>query len=95
MKGKESIKLNKKIKCDNAYWVDSLKYNLLSVEQLISSGCKVGFQNRLTNIYDGTSELVGSGEQTRGNLFYLDLFEDTLYLHNVKMFGYGIRGYVM
>ena len=31
VKGKGSIKLNENIKCDNSYWVDVLKYNLLSV----------------------------------------------------------------
>ena len=31
VKGKGSIPLNDKIKCDNAYWFDCLKYNLLFV----------------------------------------------------------------
>ena len=31
IKGKGSIKLTKKISCDNAYYVEGLNYNLLSV----------------------------------------------------------------
>lgn len=43
VKGKGSIILNDKIRCDNAHWVDGLKYNLLSVAQLNSSGYRVEF----------------------------------------------------
>ena len=45
--------------------------------QLNSLGYKVEFYNKKTKIYDTTGELIGSGDQTRGNLFYLDLSEDT------------------
>ena len=38
VEGKWSIILNDKIICDNAYWVDGLKYNLLSVAHLNSLG---------------------------------------------------------
>ena len=31
VKGKGAIQLIEKIKCDNVYWVEGLKYNLLSV----------------------------------------------------------------
>ena len=62
--------------CDNAYWVDGLKYNLLSVAQLISYGYRVECKNRKENIYDAIGELSGRGEKKRGNSFYLDLFED-------------------
>ena len=31
IKGKGSIKLTEKISCDNAYYVEGLNYNLLSV----------------------------------------------------------------
>ena len=43
VKGKGSIRLTKKITYDNAYLVEGLNYNLLSVLQLNSSGCKVNF----------------------------------------------------
>ena len=65
------------IQCDNAYWVDGLKYNLLSVAQLIISGYRVEFQHKKVKIYDANGELIRSGEKTRGNLFYLDLSNDT------------------
>ena len=43
IKGKGSIKLIEKILCDNAYYVEGLNYNLLSVSQLNNLGCKVEF----------------------------------------------------
>lgn len=43
VKHKGSIILNDKIICDNAYWVDGLKYNLLSVAYLNSSCYRVEF----------------------------------------------------
>ena len=39
--GKGSIKLTERISCDNAYYVEGLNYNLLSVSQLTNVGCKV------------------------------------------------------
>ena len=43
IKGKGSIKLTNKISCDNAYYVEGLNYNLLSVSQLGNVGYKVEF----------------------------------------------------
>lgn len=77
VKGKWSTILNDKIRCDNSYMVDGLKYNLLIMAQFISLGYWVEFQNKKAKIYDDTGEHIGSGEKTRGNLFYLDLYEDT------------------
>jgi hypothetical protein len=76
--------LNDKIIFDHAYWVYGLKYNLLSVAQLVILGYQLEFQNRKTKIYDATGELIGSGDQIRGNLFYLDLSEDTCLLAQFK-----------
>ena len=77
VKGKGSIILNDKIRCDNAYWVDGLKYNLLSVAQLNSSGYQVEFHHKQAKIFNATSELIGSGKQTRCNFLYVDLSKDT------------------
>ena len=41
IKGKGRISLTNELVCDNAYWVEGLKHNLLSVEQLINIGFKV------------------------------------------------------
>ena len=38
VRGKGSIKLTDKIICDNAYYVEELKYNLLSVLKINSLG---------------------------------------------------------
>ena len=47
IKGKGSIKLTDKISCDNAYYVEGLNYNLLSVSQLNKLECKVEFKTNL------------------------------------------------
>ena len=59
--------------CDNAYYVEGLNYNLLSVSQQNNSGCKLVFENRISKIYDIDGNMIGNGDQTRSNLFYLDI----------------------
>ena len=61
IKGKGSIKLTEKISCDNAYYVEGLNYNLLSVSQLGNIGCKVEFENKIAKIYDSQGSLIGKG----------------------------------
>ena len=46
IKGKGSIKLTENILCDNAYFVEGINYNLLSVSQLNNSGYKVEFEKK-------------------------------------------------
>ena len=55
---KGSIKLTDKISCDNAYYVEGLNYNLLSVSQLNNLGCKVEFENKFAKIYDTNGNLI-------------------------------------
>ena len=62
IKGKGSIKLTEKISCDNAYYVEGLNYNLLSVSQLGNVGCKVEFGNKTAKIYDSDGKLIGKGD---------------------------------
>ena len=64
--------LNDKIRCGDAYWVQRLKYNLLSISQLNNIGHKIEFQNDKGKIYDGNKNLICTGEQTIGNLFHLN-----------------------
>ena len=59
--------------CDNAYYVEALNYNLLTVSQLNSSGYKVEFENKIEKIYDTDGTPIGNGDQTRGIIFYLDM----------------------
>ena len=77
IKGKCSIKLTEKISCDNVYYVEGLNYNLLSVSQLNNLGCKFKFGKKTTKIYDTNGNLIGKGDQTRSNLFYLDIEDAT------------------
>ena len=43
MKGRGTLMLNDKIRFDDAYWVEGLKYKLLSIDQLNKTGQKIEF----------------------------------------------------
>ena len=43
------------------------------MSQLGNVGCKVEFGNKIAKIYDTDGNLIGKGDQTRSNLFYLDM----------------------
>ena len=73
IKGRGRISLTKELVCDNAYWLEGLKHNLLSVAQLINIGFKAEFMHGKERLLDDKEKLIGSGKQTKGNLFYLDL----------------------
>ena len=47
------------------------------MSQLNNLGCKVEFENKIAKIYDTDGKLIGKGDQTRGNLFYLDIEDAT------------------
>ena len=59
--------------CGNAYQVEGLKHNLLSVAQLNNIGFEVEFMEGKARLLDDKGKLIGSGKQAKGNLFYLDL----------------------
>ena len=40
-------------------------------------GGKVEFENKIAKIYDTDGKLIRNGDQTRGNLFYLDMNDAT------------------
>ena len=46
IKGKGHISLTNELVCDNAYWVEGLKHNLLFVAQIINIGYNVEFMHR-------------------------------------------------
>ena len=46
---------------------------MLSVSLLKKLGYRVEFHHRKAKIFDVDGKLIGSGDQTRGDLFYLDL----------------------
>ena len=77
IKAKGSIKLTNKILHDNAYYIEGLNYNLLIISQLYKLRCKVEFENNIAKIYDTNGKLIGKGDQTRSNLFYLDIENTT------------------
>ena len=49
------------------------------MSQLSNVGCKVEFGNKIAKIYDTNGNLIGKGDQTRSNMFYLNI-EDATYL---------------
>ena len=50
-------------------------------------GYRVEFHIRKAKIHDADGKLVGSGDYTRGNLFYLDLSNETyLFAHHFIRF---------
>lgn len=72
MKGKGSITLLDNAKCDDVYWIEGLKYNLLSVAQLNNIGYQIEFQKGIVKVHDKHGKLVATKTQTKGNTFYLD-----------------------
>ena len=50
---------------------------MLSVSQLSNLRCKVDFENKIAKIYDTDGKLIGKGDKTRSNLFYLDIKDAT------------------
>ena len=49
------------------------------MSQLSNVGCKVEFGNKIAKFYDTNGNMIGKGDHTRSNLFYLDM-EDGAYL---------------
>ena len=62
---------------------------MLSVSQLNSLGCKFDFENNIAKIYDVDGKLIGKGDQTRGNLFYLDMNDTTCLV--VEFYDFWLR----
>ena len=52
IKGKGHISLTNELVCDNSYWVEGLKHNLLSVAQLSNIGLKVEFMHGKARLLD-------------------------------------------
>ena len=46
-------------------------------------------------LLDIKGNLVRSGRQTKGNLFYLDLSESSCFIAQVEETGYGTKDFVM
>ena len=47
------------------------------MSQLSNRGCKVEFGNKTAKIFDTNGNLIGKGDQTRSNQFYLDINDAT------------------
>ena len=71
---------NNELRRDNAYWVEGLKHNLLSLAQLNNIRFKVEFRNGKAKLLDRNGYLVGSNKQIKGQLFYPDLSESSCFI---------------
>ena len=60
-----------------------------------SLGCKVLFDNKKDKIYETDRKLFGNGDQTRGNLFYLDMNDATCLVVELDDVWLWHGGYVM
>lgn len=56
----------------------------MSVVQLNNTDHKLEFQNRKENIYDNDGNFIGTREQTRGNLLYLDPTINTCLFYRIE-----------
>lgn len=65
VKGKGCIALTNEFICDNAYWLEGLKHNLLSVAQLKNIRFKVELMNGKAKLLDGKGNLVGTNNQIK------------------------------
>ena len=84
MQGKGCITLKNDLICGNSYWSEELKHNFLSVAQLNNIGLKVEFRNRKSKLLGGDGNLVGTSNQIRGNIFYLDLAVNSCFIAQVE-----------
>ena len=58
-------------------------------------GCKVEFENKIAKIYDTNGKLIGKGDQTRCNLFSLDMDDATCLVVEFDDVWLCTRGHVM
>ena len=72
VRGKGTITLLDNAKCNDVYWVEGLKYNLLSAAQLNNTGHQIEFHKGIVKVYDKHRKLVAIRTQTRDNPFHLD-----------------------
>lgn len=72
VKGKGNISLNDMKNCDDLYWVDALRYNLLSVSKLNKKGYRLEFNGDTCRIIGKLGDLISTSEKTKGNMFHLN-----------------------
>lgn len=75
--GKGIVVVNESTTYGDVSLVEGLKYNMLSVSQLLEKGYKFNFNKESCIIFDKIGKLLATGEQRRGNLFYLNISRNT------------------
>ena len=69
VKGIGSITLDGKTNTEDVYFVDDLKYNLLSVGKLVDKGYQLQFIEKTCMIKDKYGKVIGIGTRSRGDVF--------------------------
>ena len=64
--------------------VEGLKHNFLSLTQLLNTGFKVEFMHGKERLLNDQEKMIGSGTQTKGNLFYLELGECSCFIAQIE-----------
>ena len=81
IKGKGSVRLKEKVKARNVMYVDGVKHNLLSVNQMCDQGTKVIFRSNGCIVRElDTGETVIKGIRTPNNLYILKGGQQQCYL---------------
>lgn len=84
IKGKRSIALGNQAVCEDVYWVEGLKYNLMSVAQLNNKGYLLEFGQGSCVVRNQSRAHVATSRQSKGNPFYLDSMEGAYLIASVK-----------
>ncbi|GLJ07858.1 hypothetical protein SUGI_0075690 [Cryptomeria japonica] len=72
IKGKGTLSIDGNLKAHDAYYLEGLKNNLLSVSQMCDKGYKFTFDSTSCQIKkDSTSQIVAEGKRTDGNIYNL------------------------
>ncbi|XP_059072885.1 uncharacterized protein LOC131873719 [Cryptomeria japonica] len=69
--GMGTIMINKDTPINDVYYVEGLKYNLLSISQICDSGRQVVFNSYGCVIKEKSGKIIANGFRTLGNLYHL------------------------
>lgn len=83
IRGKGIISLDGKHNTKNVYYVEGLNHNLLSVGQLVEKGFQLQFKDGKCKIINKTDLEIATGTQTKGNIFHLNIDENTCFITHI------------
>lgn len=78
MRGKRTIRLDKKTKAENVLYVDGLKHNLLTVSQMCDNGHEAVFRYEVHDIKNSKSRMIVAKAIKSNNNLYIFMTLDTV-----------------